>query len=120
MAESLPVSPTQAGAVSRVIELEGRTGIRAETENSFRKQFEVILPSAGAPYSCANVQLFGWDLDYNIDHDDLHRLGIRIEDVILDPTSNKVVFTVAGRFQAHGHTYDFNWEAMFRIVAFGA
>ncbi|MGB7062077.1 MAG: hypothetical protein WBF13_06950 [Candidatus Zixiibacteriota bacterium] len=92
----------------------GDSGLRDDFGSSFSAD---LTDAIGSGYSCVNVQLAGWYLDFRSKDHHINTVSIRFKDVSYDPATGGVTWKVEGWYQDKNGDDDYTWRVWWTIFA---
>ena len=94
----------------------GDSGLHDDFGASFSHQLQDTI---GAGYTCVNVHLSGWYLDFLHKDHHLNTISVRFKDITYDPESGEVTWKVEGWYQDKNGDDDYQWRVWWTICAIG-
>jgi hypothetical protein len=107
---------SHGGSLRNCLLVEGSTGLIFDDGHSFSHEENIGI---GPGFHCVNVQLSGWDLDFEKKDHHLDHIAVQIKDVVYDEESGNVKFDVEGFFRDKNGDDLFEWEVKYTILALG-
>ena len=111
-----PWAHTHRGGLDSCEIVPGTTGLHDDFGNTFSERFTVGISTG---FTCVNVQLSGWNLDFTSKDHHIDSVSVRISEIDYDKMNGDVTFLVNGTYRDKNKDDDFRWEVWYTVLALG-
>jgi len=115
-ARLFPGAFQHTGGITNCLVRDGTTGQHEDFGNAFSETFRAGI---GPGFRCVNVQLSGWNLDFESADHHIDTIQVRISNVAYNATTGEVSFKVTGSYRDKNGDDNFRWEVWYSILALG-